>query len=123
MEIEKLFEEEIRSEFDTLRAMELGSESYKVAVDGVTKLADRAIAIENFKAEREDKAKELERLNKQAADEKLDRRVNIGVTLLGLLLTTGVTIWGTKACFKFEETGTITSTAGRFHVGNLFRRK
>ena len=123
MEIEKGFEEEIRSELDSLRAMELGSESYKVAVDGVTKLVDRTIEMEKFKAEREDKANEEDRLAKQMKEERIDRWVKNGIAVAGILLPIGVTIWGAKASFKFEETGTITSQPGRHFISNLFRRK
>ena len=48
MKIEKLLNDEIQAEIESLGAMELGSEPYKVAVDGVTKLIDRSIEIKKL---------------------------------------------------------------------------
>ena len=60
MEFENLLTEEIQAEIKTLKGMELGSEPYKVAVDGITKLIDRSIDIEKYSAERKEKAEEKE---------------------------------------------------------------
>ena len=38
----ELLEEEIQAELEALSGMEVGSEPYKIAVDGLTKLIDRA---------------------------------------------------------------------------------
>ena len=36
--VDEILEEEIKDELKELRSMEVGSENYKVAVDGITKL-------------------------------------------------------------------------------------
>lgn len=41
-------------------------------------------------------------------------------TALGIILPTGVSIWGTLKTLKFEEVGTITTVAGKEHVRKLF---
>lgn len=48
MSIRTLLNEEIKNEFNDLKKMELGSETYKTTVDGLTKLVDRAIELERI---------------------------------------------------------------------------
>lgn len=127
MEFENLLTEEIQAEIETLKGMELGSEPYKVAVDGITKLIDRSIDIEKYSAERKEKAeeKELEAYWKEceSAEEKKDRRIKDGIAIAGIVLPIIVTIWGTKASFKFEEEGTITTIMGRGFINKLLPKK
>lgn len=127
MEFENLLTEEIQAEIETLKGMELGSEPYKVAVDGITKLIDRSIDIEKYSAERKEKAeeKELETYwkERESAEEKKDRRIKDGIAIAGIVLPIIVTIWGTKASFKFEEEGTITTIMGRGFINKLLPKK
>ena len=127
MEFENLLTEEIQAEIETLKGMELGSEPYKVAVDGITKLIDRSIDIEKYSAERKEKAeeKELEAhwKERESAEEKKDRRIKDGIAIAGIVLPIIVTIWGTKASFKFEEEGTITTIMGRGLINKLLPKK
>lgn len=127
MEFENLLTEEIQAEIETLKGMELGSEPYKVAVDGITKLIDRFIDIEKYSAERKEKAeeKELEAYwkERESAEEKKDRRIKDGIAIAGIVLPIIVTIWGTKASFKFEEEGTITTIMGRGFINKLLPKK
>ena len=55
MSIETLLNDEIRSEFEELKKLEVGTEQYKASVDGLTKLVDRAIEFEKIDAERTEK--------------------------------------------------------------------
>lgn len=127
MEFENLLTEEIQAEIETLKGMELGSEPYKVAVDGITKLIDRSIDIEKYSAERKENAeeKELEAYwkERESAEEKKDRRIKDGIAIAGIVLPIIVTIWGTKASFKFEEEGTITTIMGRGFINKLLPKK
>lgn len=127
MEFENLLTEEIQAEIETLKGMELGSEPYKVAVDGITKLIDRSIDIEKYSAERKEKTeeKELEAYwkERESAEEKKDRRIKDGIAIAGIVLPIIVTIWGTKASFKFEEEGTITTIMGRGFINKLLPKK
>lgn len=127
MEFENLLTEEIQAEIETLKGMELGSEPYKVAVDGITKLIDRSIDIEKYSAERKEKAeeKELEAYwkERESTEEKKDRRIKDGIAIAGIVLPIIVTIWGTKASFKFEEEGTITTIMGRGFINKLLPKK
>lgn len=127
MDIENLLDEEINDQFKGLSGIEIGSDSYKTTVDGLTKLIDRSIELKKIESEREFKeesrAIDTRLKNRQLMDEKLNNWVRNGLTAAGLIVTTGLTVWGTVKTFKFEEDGTITSTIGRGFVNKLLPRK
>ena len=123
MSIQRLLREEIESEFKELSTITPGGENYKVAVDGITKLMDRAIEMEKNEIDRQDRIdardSENELKTKQMEDEKKDRFVKnllAGVGTIGGLV---VTIWGAKKAWKFEETGTVASPVGRSFISKL----
>ena len=122
-----MLHEEIDSQFDGLEGIEIGSEAYRNAVDGLSKLMDREIEISKLQAEREDKlesrAIETRLKNRQLMDDKTDKIIRNGLTAAGLVVTAGLTVWGTLKTFKFEETGTITSSIGRGFIQRLTPRK
>lgn len=120
MKIETLLHDEIAMEFEGLRTIEMGTNEYKNTVDGLTKLVDRAIEIDKLDIEREEKCKnrEFDRDIKLILmnDERKDRIVkNI---IAGISVGSGIvlTVWGTLKSLKFEETGTITTSAGRSFI-------
>ena len=125
--LKKMLHEEIDSQFDGLEGIEIGSEAYRNAVDGLSKLMDREIEISKLQAEREDKlesrAIETRLKNRQLMDDKTDKIIRNGLTAAGLVVTAGLTVWGTLKTFKFEETGTITSSIGRGFIQRLTPRK
>ena len=125
--LEEMLHEEIESQFDGLEGIEIGSEAYRNAVDGLSKLMDREIEISKLQAEREDKlesrAIESRLKNRQLMDDKTDKIIRNGLTAAGLVVTAGLTVWGTLKTFKFEETGTITSSIGRGFIQRLTPRK
>ena len=118
---------EIDEGFDKINEMEIGTDQHKAAVDEIVKLMDRAIELEKVENEAEDKKKTREndkalRL-KHMEDENKDRLVRNCLTGASILGGIGVTVWGALKSWKFEETGTITSTAGRKFINNLFSKK
>ncbi len=118
---------EIDEGFDKINEMEIGTDQHKAAVDEIAKLMDRAIELEKVENDAEDKKKTREndkalRL-KQMEDENKDRLVRNCLTGASILSGIGVTVWGALKSWKFEETGTITSTAGRKFINNLFSKK
>lgn len=121
MKNEVMLNDEIKSELNELGKLEVGTEEYKIAVEGITKLMDRAIEINKintdvqYKMEIENGFKE-----KQMELDEKDRKVRNILTALGIILPTGVSIWGTLKTLKFEEVGTITTVAGKEHVRKLF---
>ena len=127
MNLEKKLHDEIGREIAILEGMEEGTESYKALVDGVTKLTDRAIAIDRFNAEVEENAAtqkfENELKLKQMKEEKIDRIVKNCLTAAGIILPIGITVWGTKASFEFEKEGTVTTIMGRGFINKLLPKK
>lgn len=127
MNFEKKLHDEISREMDVLEGMYEGTEEYKIWVDGVTKLTDRAIEIDKFNAEVEARAEaqkfENELKLKQAKEDKIDRIVKNCLTGFGIILPVFVTIWGTKASFEFEKEGTVTTIMGRGFINKLLPKK
>lgn len=148
-EVERSLTDEIIAELVDLKGMEVGTDSYKTTVDGITKLMDRAVEMRKLdldaqeqEQKREDarvqaaldrelKQQQIDDAKAQAEDEKtlrlkqmeedrIDRLVrNI---LTGVSIGTGVvlTVWGTNKTLKFEETGSITTSAGRKFINKVF---
>lgn len=127
MSNKSMLNEEIQSEFSALKKIAVGTEEHKIAVDGLTKLMDRAIEIDKIDAESYDRAEALEREHelklKQMRDDRIDRIVKNGITVGTALLGVGVTIWGAKATFEFEKEGTVSSIMGRGFINKLFPKK
>jgi hypothetical protein len=127
MKIETMLHDEIQNEFEELKRMQLGGEEYRTTIDGLTKLVDRAVEIDKFNAEYQEKvdAREIENnlKMKQMADERKDRIWKNILTGLGIGVPAGLTIWGTLKSLKFEETGTVTTMMGRGFINKLLPKK
>lgn len=57
MNLELLLNAEIETEFEKLKELEVGSDTYRTTVDGLMKLADRAIELEKVKIAKREKSK------------------------------------------------------------------
>lgn len=120
MSVKNLLREEITDEIGHLSKMQVGSEEYEKTVNGLTKLVDRLNEMEkvemektNSNVENECKIEEQDLKRQQLEDDKKDRLIRNGLTGVSVIGGLAVTVWGTLKTFKFEETGTITSQAGR----------
>lgn len=127
MSIQRLLKEEIESEFGELKKIAPGGEEYKIAVDGITKLMDRAIEMDKNEIERQDRIDARDSDNeakmKQMEDEKKDRFVKNLLTGVGTIGGLVVTVWGAKKAWKFEETGTVASPVGRSFINKLLSNR
>lgn len=127
METKTLLREEFENEVKELSKLKVGSDDYKLAVDGVTKLADRIIEIE--KNEQDLIEKEVSReidldfKSKELKMEKIDRVVKNSITIGSTLLMAGISVWGALGTWQFEEKGTIASFMGRSFLNRLLPRK
>ena len=125
--IETLLNEEICSELEELKKMELGTEEYKTTVDGLAKLVDKTMDFKKFEFESNEKviARENEEDFKadQMKNEKKDNIIRNVLTAAGIVIPTAVTIWGTLKTFKFEEEGTVTTMLGRGFINKLLPKK
>ena len=126
MEIKTLLKGEIQDEMSELNKLAIGSDEHKATIEGVTKLIDRTIELEKIEVDREEKGYDR-RFNAEIQNErlKIERRDKIVCHVLtGVSLVTGValTVWGTFKTLKFEETGTVTTFAGKNFIGKLFKK-
>ena len=127
MKIETVLHEEIHNEFGELKKLEVGSEGYRTAVDGICKLLDRAIEHDKLDAECNDKSLnrgfEEDYKLQLAEDEKRDRRIKNIITIVGIAVPSVITIWGTIVSLNFEKEGTITTIMGRGFINKLLPKK
>ena len=127
MELKTLLKTEIQDEISELGKISLGTDEYKATVEGVSKLLDKAIELEKIEVECAEKANDRAiNAEIQVKRLKLERRDKIvGHVLTGVSLLSGVvlTVWGTYKTLKFEETGTVTTFAGKSFINKLFSRK
>ena len=125
--IRELLDEEIQVEFEKLSKLEVGSESYKATVDGLSKLVDRAVEIDKTEMENATKieAQNIENDFKalQIKEDNRDRWVRNGIAIAGIIVPSVLTVWGTLKSFKFEETGTDTTILGRGFINKLLPKK
>ena len=127
MKNEQLLHDEIESEFECLKELEVGTEQYKVTVDELVKLVDRAIEIDKLNLEAEEKAKNREKDNdfkqQQMEEERKDRLIRNCISAAGIVIPSLLTIWGTLKTFKFEQDGTVTTMIGRGFINKLLPKK
>lgn len=116
MNIITLLDAEIEEEFNEIAKLGPGTKEHAAAVETLTKLMDRKIEIEKLETSENQNEKQMKEERKSRIVKYL---IDIGLGIAPLL----VTIWGAKATFKFEEEGTITTTAGRQFITGLFRKK
>lgn len=107
---------EIEEKFDELAKLDPTTKEYSAAVDSVTKLMDRAIEIEKLESSETQSEKQME-------EDCKSRLVKNCIDIGSVVLPLAVTIWGAKASFKFEETGTITTSVGRKFMDKIISWK
>lgn len=124
---EKKLYDEINAEFEDLSKMALGTEEYKVTVDGLTKLMDRAIDMKKFDTECAERIENQKMDNclkqKQMDEDRKDRLIKNGISIAGIVIPSLITIWGTVKSMEFEKEGTITTIIGRGFINKLLPKK
>lgn len=127
MKVETMLHDEIRNEFEELKKLEVGSDGYRAAVDGISKLLDRAIEYDKLDAECNERSLnrgfEEDYKLQLAEDEKRDRRIKNGITIAGIVIPSVITIWGTIKSLNFEKEGTVTTIMGRGFINKLLPKK
>lgn len=126
MSLKSLLQDEIQSELAEISKLEVGSDQHKTAVDSVTRLMDRMNESEKLEIEKKERVENREieiDLKLQQMNEDRKKRIIQNIIDVGTLVTTvGLTVWGTFKTLKFEETGTVTTNAGRNFINKLFRK-
>lgn len=124
-----LLEKEVNAKMEELEYLDPHSDEYKAAVDALTKLTDRILEFEKIELE-ETKVRSNEQLEYDKLDveetkvsnEKKDNKVKNWLSAAGIIIPTGLAVWGTFKSIKFEQTGTITTIAGRNFFNKLFKK-
>ena len=96
MNVENLLREEVTSELQELKKMELGTDKYKMTVDGTTKLMDRVIELEKIQMEHDEKVASREAENEiKQAQLKAEKRNNVAKhTIAGISVGVGAIVAG-----------------------------
>ena len=127
MKVETMLHDEILNEFEELKKLEVGSDGYRAAVDGISKLLDRAIEYDKLDAECNERSLnrgfEEDYKLQLAEDEKRDRRIKNGITIAGIVIPSVITICGTIKSLNFEKEGTVTTIMGRGFINKLLPKK
>lgn len=123
--VDEMLEKEIKDELRMLGGMTVGSDEYKVAVDGISKLYDKQIEIKKFNADQEQKQKAQEAAEKQIELDEKDRKIKNKLTGASIGVPALVTISGTALMLWYEigKDGLISSLTGKGIIQRLIGRK
>lgn len=120
---------EILSELEEIGKIEIGTNEYKIAVDGVYKLADKLNQMEELEIKKQELANdqylkecEIELKTSELENDKKDRFVRNLITVVTVGAPLAVTIWGTYVTLNFEKEGTVTTIPGRNFINKLFKK-
>ena len=120
----EMLDEEIQAGLEAMGDIEgVNIQEYGDAVNNVTKLMDRQIEMKKLVIEETKLEHEKEVESKKMKSENIDRWVKNGLGAIGTIGGIVLTVWGTKKTFQFEETGSITSSAGRKFIDRLLKKQ
>ena len=120
----EMLDEEIQAGLEAMDGIEgVNIQEYGDAVNNVTKLMDRQIEMKKLVIEETKLEHEKEIESKKMKSENIDRWVKNGLGAIGTIGGIALTFWGSKKTFQFEETGSITSSAGRKFIDRLFKKQ
>ncbi len=123
--IDEMLEDEIQDELKELSSIEVGSDKYKVAVEGITKLYEKQIEVKKFNADQEQKQKAQETTERQIELDERDRKIKNKLTGASIGVPALVTISGTALMLWYEigKDGLISSLAGKGIIQRLIGKK
>lgn len=123
----RLLDDELESQLEEVHKISLGTDESKIAIDGVTKLADRSIELEKLRIQEEDLAEkrnmDYELRSEQIKKEHLRGMIDIGTKVLIGLGGLALSVWGTIYTTNFEREDNYTTSASRSWIGSLFKPK
>lgn len=132
-EIREKLEQEVETELDILATAELDGDEFEKQINGLTKLVDRVIKMEELEISKVEKEKQFEleakkaeeemsEKQKQRRDELIDKITKNTLTGVSVVGGFALTVWGTIKTIKFEETGTVTTILGRGFFNKLLHK-
>ena len=111
--------EEFNDQLTEVGKLKVGSDEYKIGIDGVVKLADRIIEIEKFESETDLKKtnyeEEVYRNDRQFEDEKKDRKVRNAIEIAKVVssfASLGLTATAFVMSMNFEKNGHLFGQEG-----------
>lgn len=123
----RLLNEEVECQIEEVHKISLGTDESKIAIDGVTKLADRSIELEKLRIQEEDLAEkrnmDYELRSEQIKKEHLRGMIDIGTKVLIGLGGLALSVWGTIYTTNFEREDNYTTSASRSWISSLFKPK
>lgn len=124
---DRLLNEEVECQIEEVHKISLGTDESKIAIDGVTKLADRSIELEKLRIQEEDLAEkrnmDYELRSEQIKKEHLRGMIDIGTKVLIGLGGLALSVWGTIYTTNFERDDNYTTQASRNWISLLFKPK
>lgn len=122
MNYEAKLNDVIVRQIEEMDRLEVGTEPYKIAVDGVCKLIDKSVEIRKIRVSKVEKDDERIVKMNQLENDKKERKIQMFINIGGIIIPVIVTVWGTLKSFEFEREGTVTTILGRKFVGNLLKK-
>lgn len=127
MNVKDQLAKEIGSLIEALGDVEAGTEEYNKIANDLSKMLDKYNEMTrndyDYWSKQEERDKDYELKEKQLEEDRKDHRIKNGLTAASIFGGFGLTIWGTLKSLKFEETGSVTTNAGREFVKKLFHMK
>ena len=122
MNYEAKLNDVIVRQIEEMDRLEVGTEQYKIVVDGVCKLIDKSVEIRKIRVSKVEKDDERIIKMDQLENDKKERKIQMFINIGGIIIPVIVTVWGTLKSFEFEREGTVTTILGRKFVGNLLKK-
>lgn len=130
MTFKSLLDQEIENEFSKLSSISSRDDDYKTAIDGLTKLMDRAIEIEKLESENRIKTRgqkleakvanfDIQYKDQSSENERKNRLIQNCIAIAGIVVPSMITIWGTVKSLEFEKEGSVTTIVGRGFINKL----
>lgn len=88
-----------------INELAIGSNECKIYMEENDKIRNELIKVEQIEADKEMKYRQLESDNR-------NEKIKNGITIVSTLIGLGISVWGIKTTFKFDEGATVTSTLG-----------
>lgn len=128
MGIKNILWDEIEKEVKELSKMQVGTDQYKVTVDGIARLSDKIIELEKLESENAAKdfenfvrTEEQELKRDQLKSEKRDRAVKNVITVGTAVLSVAVYALAFIASTNFEREGSFTTEGGKNSIRQLLK--
>jgi hypothetical protein len=123
MDIEFALRDEIGDKILKLNKLEVGTEQYKLAVDALVPLIDKAIQMDKIERELKEQVESRKATNeleeRKLKAEKIDRIVKNVLTGVSIGSNIWVVVWGATHSWEFEKTGTVSTLIGRLFMNRL----